>query len=190
MRRRVEALIDAEESNCREKIAPHRGRLEGKRAVLFTGGVKTWSMVNALRELGVEILAAGTQNSTLDDFHRMKSLMHEDARIIEDTSTAGLLGVMREKMPDLIVADYRLRDGQTGIEAIEIIRSSLGVPVPAILVSGDNDFSDALQAVKELGKHVEVALFGSGRSSQQLRAEADKVLVIDAAFLAKCWRSK
>src|SRR3990172_8873717 len=60
----------------------------------------------------------------------------------------------------------------------------------AILVSGDNDFSDALQAVKELGKHVEVALFGSGRSSQQLRAEADKVLLIDAAFLAKCWRSK
>jgi nitrogenase molybdenum-cofactor synthesis protein NifE len=66
--------------------------------------VKTWSMVNALRELGVEILAAGTQNSTLEDFHRMKNLMHRDARIIEDTSTAGLLGVMQEKRPDLIVA--------------------------------------------------------------------------------------
>ena len=61
-------------------------------------------MVNALRELGVEILAAGTQNSTLEDFHRMKSLMHRDARIIEDTSTAGLLAVMREKLPDLVVA--------------------------------------------------------------------------------------
>ena len=61
-------------------------------------------MVNALRELGVEILAAGTQNSTLEDFHRMKALMHADARIIDDTSTAGLIGVMREKQPDLIVA--------------------------------------------------------------------------------------
>jgi nitrogenase molybdenum-cofactor synthesis protein NifE len=30
--------------------------------------------------------------------------MHHDARIIEDTSTAGLLGIMREKMPDLVVA--------------------------------------------------------------------------------------
>jgi nitrogenase molybdenum-cofactor synthesis protein NifE len=66
--------------------------------------VKTWSMVNALRELGVEVLAAGTQNSTLEDFHRMKALMHRDARIIDDTSTAGLLAVMREKAPDLIVA--------------------------------------------------------------------------------------
>ncbi|BDG05804.1 bifunctional nitrogenase iron-molybdenum cofactor biosynthesis protein NifEN [Anaeromyxobacter oryzae] len=104
MRDRVEALVADEERRCRAAIAPYRARLEGKRAVLFTGGVKTWSMVNALRELGVEILAAGTQNSTLEDFHRMKSLMHRDAGIIEDTSTAGLLAVMREKVPDLIVA--------------------------------------------------------------------------------------
>jgi nitrogenase molybdenum-cofactor synthesis protein NifE len=100
----VEALVAEEEARCRARIAPYRARLAGKRAVLFTGGVKTWSMVNALRELGVEILAAGTQNSTLEDFHRMKALMHRDARIIEDTSTAGLLGIMREKLPDLVVA--------------------------------------------------------------------------------------
>jgi len=104
MAERVEALVRDEEARCRLRIAPHRARLEGKRAVLFTGGVKTWSMVNALRELGVEILAAGTQNSTLEDFHRMKSLMHRDAKIIEDTSTAGLLEIMKEMAPDLIVA--------------------------------------------------------------------------------------
>jgi nitrogenase molybdenum-cofactor synthesis protein NifE len=104
MAERVEALVHEEEARCRLRLAPHRARLEGRRAVLFTGGVKTWSMVNALRELGVEILAAGTQNSTLEDFHRMKSLMHRDAKIIEDTSTAGLLGIMKEKAPDLIVA--------------------------------------------------------------------------------------
>jgi len=104
MQDRVEKLLAEEEETCRKSIAPYRARLEGKRAVLFTGGVKTWSMVNALRELGVEILAAGTQNSTLEDFYRMKALMHADAHIIEDTSTAGLLAVMHEKMPDLIVA--------------------------------------------------------------------------------------
>ncbi len=104
MQERVERLIAEEEEKCREKLAPYRVRLEGKRSVLFTGGVKTWSMVNALRELGVEILAAGTQNSTLEDFYRMKALMHKDAKIIEDTSSAGLLQVMYEKLPDLIVA--------------------------------------------------------------------------------------
>jgi nitrogenase molybdenum-cofactor synthesis protein NifE len=104
MQDRVERLIAEEEEKCRARLAPYRERLAGKRAVLFTGGVKTWSMVNALAELGVEILAAGTQNSTLEDFYRMKALMHQDARIIEDTSTAGLLSVMYEKLPDLIVA--------------------------------------------------------------------------------------
>ena len=104
MQDRVERLIAEEEAKCRAAIAPYRARLENKTAVLFTGGVKTWSMVNSLRELGVEVLAAGTQNSTLEDFYRMKGLMHKDAQIIEDTSTAGLLAVMREKMPDLIVA--------------------------------------------------------------------------------------
>lgn len=104
MQDRVERLLEEEEAKCRERLAPYRARLQGKRSVLFTGGVKTWSMVNALRELGVEILAAGTQNSTLEDFYRMKALMHQDARIIEDTSSAGLLQVMYDKMPDLIVA--------------------------------------------------------------------------------------
>lgn len=104
MQDRVERLIEEEEARCRAQLAPYRERLAGNRAVLFTGGVKTWSMVNALAELGVEILAAGTQNSTLEDFYRMKALMHKDARIIDDTSTAGLLSVMYEKMPDLIVA--------------------------------------------------------------------------------------
>jgi nitrogenase molybdenum-cofactor synthesis protein NifE len=104
MQDRVERLINEEDAKCRAAIAPYRTRLAGKTAVLFTGGVKTWSMVNALNELGVEVLAAGTQNSTLEDFYRMKGLMHQDAKIIEDTSTAGLLAVMRDKMPDLIVA--------------------------------------------------------------------------------------
>ncbi len=109
MQERVERLLEEEEAACREAIAPYRARLEGKRAVLFTGGVKTWSMVNALAELGVEILAAGTQNSTLEDFYRMKALMRADAGIIEDTSTAGLLAIMREKMPDLIVAGGKVK---------------------------------------------------------------------------------
>jgi nitrogenase molybdenum-cofactor synthesis protein NifE len=104
MAERVEALLAEEEPKCRAALEPYRARLEGKRCVLFTGGVKTWSMVSALRELGVEILAAGTQNSTLDDFQRMKALMHQDATIIEDTSSAGLLAVMYEKLPDMIVA--------------------------------------------------------------------------------------
>ena len=58
----------------------------------------------------------------------------------------------------------------------------------AILVAGDNDFVGALQAVKDNGKHVEVALFGRKGSSWQLRRVADKVISINARLLNNCWK--
>ena len=59
----------------------------------------------------------------------------------------------------------------------------------AILVAGDSDFAGALQALKDNGKHVEVALFGRGGTSYQLRRVADKVITINARFLQGCWKS-
>ncbi len=58
----------------------------------------------------------------------------------------------------------------------------------AILVAGDNDFVSALQAVKDNGKHIEVALFGKEETSQELRRVADKVLPITAKLLNDCWK--
>lgn len=58
----------------------------------------------------------------------------------------------------------------------------------AVLVAGDNDFVGALQAVKDNGKNVEVALFGKERTSMQLRNVADKVVTIDGRLLRGCWK--
>ena len=58
----------------------------------------------------------------------------------------------------------------------------------AVLVAGDNDFIGALQAIKDNGKHTEVALFGKTQTSRQLRSVADKVITINARFLKRCWK--
>ena len=58
----------------------------------------------------------------------------------------------------------------------------------AILVAGDNDFVGALQAVKDNGKNVEVALFGKERTSMQLRNVSDRVITIDGRLLRNCWK--
>jgi len=60
----------------------------------------------------------------------------------------------------------------------------------AILVAGDNDFVGAMQAVKDYGKHVEVALFGRETTSQQLRSVADKIITINSRFLKGSWKSQ
>ena len=42
-----------------------------------------------------------------------------------------------ERRPDLIIADFHLSGGKTGIETIEHVRATLGGEIPAFLVSGD-----------------------------------------------------
>jgi uncharacterized LabA/DUF88 family protein len=56
-----------------------------------------------------------------------------------------------------------------------------------ILVAGDSDYVGAVQAVKDNGKNVEVALFGKERTSRPLRDVADKVITIDGRLLRGCW---
>ncbi|MDD5127622.1 MAG: NYN domain-containing protein [Dehalococcoidales bacterium] len=58
----------------------------------------------------------------------------------------------------------------------------------AILVAGDNDYVGAVQAVKDNGKHIEIALFGQEGTSRQLRSAADKVIPINRSLLKGCWK--
>jgi len=51
--------------------------------------------------------------------------------------------------PDLIVSDYRLPGGVSGLEAIQRVRRHLGRAVPAILITGDTQASIAEQAWQE-----------------------------------------
>jgi CheY-like chemotaxis protein/anti-sigma regulatory factor (Ser/Thr protein kinase) len=53
----------------------------------------------------------------------------DDAALIELTG--------RKQCPDLIITDYHLADGKTGIEAIERIERAFGTSIPTILISGD-----------------------------------------------------
>jgi len=55
----------------------------------------------------------------------------------------------------------------------------------AILVSGDGDFATAVEAVKDLGKHVEDAYFESGRS-QELQTARDAFVRLDVEYMQEC----
>jgi CheY-like chemotaxis protein len=57
----------------------------------------------------------------------------------------------RQQSPDLIVCDYHLSEGTTGVEAIERVRNS--ARIPAILVTGDA-LCGRRDEVRALGCHV------------------------------------
>jgi len=59
----------------------------------------------------------------------------------------------------------------------------------AILVSGDSDFGYALQTVKNMGKHVEVAYFESN-VSRDLLDIADNRHLLDRKLFRELWAHK
>jgi len=59
----------------------------------------------------------------------------------------------------------------------------------AVLVSGDSDFAYALQAIKNMGKHVEVAYFESN-VSKDLLAVADDKHLLNRDFFRDLWARK
>lgn len=59
------------------------------------------------------------------------------------------LGALRER-PHAILADYRLREGRTGVQAIDRIRTEVGSPVPAVIITGDTS-TDGIREARARG---------------------------------------
>ena len=104
---RTEALIAREASRLDVRLAPWRSRLAGKRALLYTGGVKSWSIVSALQDLGMDVVATGTKKSTEEDKARIRALMGEDAPMIEDGNARTLLDLVERYRADMLIAGGR-----------------------------------------------------------------------------------
>ncbi len=62
---------------------------------------------------GYEVVAAGSADEALEQLHG------------------------RQRAPDVIVADYRLKNGRTGVDAIRAIQGAFHLHIPGILVTGD-----------------------------------------------------
>jgi len=104
---RTEALIAREEAKILTALEPWKRRLNGKRVLLNTGGVKSWSVVSALQDLGMVVVATGTKKSTEEDKARIRELMGEEALMLDDVSPKKLLQVVKDYRCDILIAGGR-----------------------------------------------------------------------------------
>lgn len=74
---RTRQLIAREEAALEEKLAPYRAVFSGKKAVLNTGGNKTWSIASALQDLGIEVVATAVKKATEDDRAKARQYLGE-----------------------------------------------------------------------------------------------------------------
>jgi nitrogenase molybdenum-cofactor synthesis protein NifE len=104
---RTEKLIAREEARIDEALQPWRERLRDRRVLLYTGGVKSWSIISALQDLGMTVVATGTKKSTEEDKARIRELMGQEAVMIEDGNPRALINIVRDNNVDILIAGGR-----------------------------------------------------------------------------------
>lgn len=102
----AEEVIGREETLLAGRLAPY-AHLSGKKAVLYTGGVKSWSFISALMDLGIGIAAVGTKKSTHEDEEKMREILGANAPLVEDVTPKNLLKLLRDSRADMLVAGGR-----------------------------------------------------------------------------------
>lgn len=104
---RTEAIIAREEAVFWQRMEPYKARLKGVKVLLITGGVKSWSVVSALQEVGMEIVGTSVKKSTLEDKQRIKELMGEDAHMIEDMTPREMYKMLKDAQADIMLSGGR-----------------------------------------------------------------------------------
>ncbi|PMS31187.1 nitrogenase molybdenum-cofactor synthesis protein NifE [Trinickia symbiotica] len=104
---RTERLIAAEEARAWGRIARYRKRLQGKRVLLITGGVKSWSVVAALQEVGLEIVGTSVKKSTKEDRERIHEIMGDGAQMIDNMAPHEMYKMLRDARADIMLSGGR-----------------------------------------------------------------------------------
>ena len=104
---RTERLITAEEARAWARIEPYKQRLHGRKVLLITGGVKSWSVVAALQEAGMEIVGTSVKKSTPEDKERIKEIMGDEAHMIDDMTPREMYKMLKEARADIMLSGGR-----------------------------------------------------------------------------------
>ncbi|MEA1051326.1 nitrogenase iron-molybdenum cofactor biosynthesis protein NifE [Lamprobacter modestohalophilus] len=167
---RTEALIAREEARIDVELEPWRERLRGKRVLLYTGGVKSWSVVSALQDLGMSVVATGTRKSTEDDKARIRELMGDEAVMIEDGNPRNLLDLYRQQGADLLVAGGRNQ------------YTALKARIPFLDINQEREFGYAgydgmLELARQMCLTIESPIWAAVRSAPPWRSASDGAAV-------------
>ena len=93
--------------------------------------------------------------------------------VLADSGDAALATLARaDRPPEVIIADHRLRDGETGVEAIERLKAGHGRDIPAIIITGDTA-PDRLREAQASG----YSLLHKPIAPARLRALLSRILI-------------
>ncbi len=106
----TQRLVAEEIARILPEVRAIKKSLAGKRAALYVGGAfKAFSLVRALRQLGVAVVLAGTQTGQGDDYAELQATCDEDTIIVDDTNPLELATFLIEKDVDIFIGGVKER---------------------------------------------------------------------------------
>mgnify|MGYP001810635145 CR=1 FL=1 len=148
LKQRVENLIAEETAKLDIELAPYRAKLKNKRVVLYTGGVKSWSIISAARDLGMKVVATSTKKSTAEDKAKIRVLLGEDGIMMEKGNAQELLKVIAQTHAEMLIAGGRNQ------------YTALKAKIPFLDINQERHHAYAgYQGLVELAKELEETLY-------------------------------
>lgn len=86
---------------------------------------------------GLSILVIDDEQDVRDGMQTLLEQHGCDVAIADSTEQACEYIIVNDWVPELIIADYRLRDEKTGDMAIRRVREEVNMDVPAMIITGD-----------------------------------------------------
>jgi len=106
----TEELVRSEVARVYPEVARYRRNLEGRRAAIYVGGsFKAFSLVKALRHLGMKSVVVGSQTGNKEDYEYLKEICDEGTIIVDDTNPLELSRFIQEKGVDLLIGGVKER---------------------------------------------------------------------------------
>ncbi len=103
-------LVAEELSSLLPELEAYRRDLNGKKAAIYVGGsFKAFSLIKALRHLGVSTVVVGSQTGTSDDYEYLKEIVDEGTVICDDANPLELARFILEKGADILIGGVKER---------------------------------------------------------------------------------
>ena len=107
---RARDLVREEVGAVYPKLQTYKKDLEGKRAAIYVGGAfKVFSLIKALRVLGMRVVLAGSQTGNADDYETLRDMCDEGTVILDDANPLELSKYVIEKKADLFIGGVKER---------------------------------------------------------------------------------
>ena len=110
VKRGAEKVVREELLELMPILAPYREKLQGKSAAIYVGGAfKAFSLIKALRTVGMRVALVGSQTGNSEDYKLLEQMCDPGTVIVDDSNPVELSRFIIEKDVDLFIGGVKER---------------------------------------------------------------------------------